>query len=198
MANRLLELGCVDAINLDGGGSTAISGIYPGCDSSQILNSPSDVKLRPCANYIFLKNNKKPDSEFNKVFFYPFEQHYLSGYSEKIDVKAVDGGYYKTELPVNIEYLIHNNTSTYQDGILTANGSGGFEITAEIDGEKVGSANYYKYRFSPGYGGLDISSQADFFKLLPMTKQMGVSLSESFLMTPTKTVTAFIGVTKER
>lgn len=145
LANRLLELGCVDAINLDGGGSTAISGIYPGCDSSQILNSPSDVKLRPCANYIFLKNNKKPDSEFNKVFFYPFEQHYLSGYSEKIDVKAVDGGYYKTELPENIEYLIHNNTSTYQDGILTANGSGGFEITAEIDGEKVGSANYYTY-----------------------------------------------------
>lgn len=56
----------------------------------------------------------------------------------------------------------------------------------------------HKYRFSPGYGDLDISTQADFFNLLPMTKQMGVSLSDSFLMTPTKTVTAFIGVTKER
>lgn len=55
----------------------------------------------------------------------------------------------------------------------------------------------HKYRFSPGYGGLDISSQEDFFKLLPMTKQMGVTLSENLLMTPTKTVTAFIGVTKE-
>lgn len=55
----------------------------------------------------------------------------------------------------------------------------------------------HKYRFSPGYGGLDISSQADFFKLLPITKQMGVTLSENFMMTPTKTVTAFIGVTKE-
>ena len=55
----------------------------------------------------------------------------------------------------------------------------------------------HRPRFSPGYGGLDVSSQADFFKLLPMTKQMGVTLSESFLMTPTKTVTAFIGVTKE-
>lgn len=55
----------------------------------------------------------------------------------------------------------------------------------------------HRPRFSPGYGGLDISSQEDFFKLLPMTKQMGVTLSESFLMTPTKTVTAFIGVIKE-
>lgn len=56
----------------------------------------------------------------------------------------------------------------------------------------------HKYRFSPGYGGLHISSQADFFKLLPMTRQLGVSLSDNFLMTPTKTVTAFIGVTKDR
>ncbi len=55
----------------------------------------------------------------------------------------------------------------------------------------------HKYRFSPGYGGLDISSQADFFNLLPMTKQLGVTLSENYMMTPTKTVTAFIGVTKE-
>ena len=52
-------------------------------------------------------------------------------------------------------------------------------------------------RFSPGYGGLDISSQADFFKLLPVNKQLGVELSESFMMTPSKTVTAFIGVGKQ-
>ena len=64
------------------------------------------------------------------------------------------------------------------------------ELKSTIKGE-------HRPRFSPGYGGLDISSQADFFKLLPMTKQMGVTLSESFLMTPTKTVTAFIGVIKE-
>ncbi len=55
----------------------------------------------------------------------------------------------------------------------------------------------HRPRFSPGYGGLDISSQADFFKLLPVNKQLGVTLSDSFMMTPTKTVTAFIGIIKE-
>lgn len=55
----------------------------------------------------------------------------------------------------------------------------------------------HKCRFSPGYGDFHISSQIDFFKLLPMNKQLGVSLSDGFMMTPTKTVTAFIGVTKE-
>lgn len=55
----------------------------------------------------------------------------------------------------------------------------------------------HRPRFSPGYGDLDISSQADFFRLLPMSTQLGVTLSENYMMTPTKTVTAFIGVIKE-
>ncbi len=64
------------------------------------------------------------------------------------------------------------------------------ELKIQIKGE-------HRPRFSPGYGGLDISSQADFFKLLPVNKQLGVELSDSFMMTPTKTVTAFIGVIKD-
>lgn len=63
------------------------------------------------------------------------------------------------------------------------------ELKKEIKGE-------HRPRFSPGYGDLDISSQKDFFKLLPITKQLGVTLSENYMMTPTKTVTAFIGVIK--
>ena len=55
----------------------------------------------------------------------------------------------------------------------------------------------HRPRFSPGYGDFHISAQADFFKLLPMNKQLGISLSDGFMMTPTKTVTAFIGVIKE-
>lgn len=55
----------------------------------------------------------------------------------------------------------------------------------------------HRPRFSPGYSDFHISSQVDFFKLLPMNKQLGISLSEGFMMTPTKTVTAFIGVIKE-
>lgn len=145
LAKRMLELGCVDAINLDGGGSTAISGIYPGCDSSQVLNSPSDKALRPCTNYIFLHNTKKATGDFEKVYFYPFEQHYLSGFSEKIDVKAVDTSYYNTSVPEELVYTVENGTSEFVDGTLTANGTEVFNITAELDGEKVGSARYYSY-----------------------------------------------------
>ncbi len=63
------------------------------------------------------------------------------------------------------------------------------ELENTINGE-------HRPRFSPGYSDLDISQQVDFFKLLPIEKQLGVSLSDSYLMTPSKTVTAFIGVIK--
>ena len=49
-------------------------------------------------------------------------------------------------------------------------------------------------RFSPGYGDLDISVQKKIFKILNCEKNIGLFLNESMLMTPTKSVTAFVGV----
>ena len=51
-------------------------------------------------------------------------------------------------------------------------------------------------RYSPGYGDLPLEVQKDVFKLLEAPKRIGISLNESMLMTPTKSVTAFIGIKK--
>lgn len=59
VASRLKELGCVYAINLDGGGSTAISVTPAAKDKASILNSPSDGTPRTCANYILLVSSEK-------------------------------------------------------------------------------------------------------------------------------------------
>ncbi|MCR4593876.1 MAG: Vitamin B12 dependent methionine synthase activation subunit [Clostridiales bacterium] len=52
-------------------------------------------------------------------------------------------------------------------------------------------------RYSPGYADLHLSSQKEFFSLLEMTKRLGVVLNDSYIMTPSKTVTAFVGIIKE-
>lgn len=49
-------------------------------------------------------------------------------------------------------------------------------------------------RFSPGYGDLSLEHQKDWFRLLDITKQIGVELTDSLLMTPSKSVTAIIGL----
>ncbi len=52
-------------------------------------------------------------------------------------------------------------------------------------------------RFSPGYGDLPLELQKDFFRVLEPSKRIGLTLNESMLMTPTKSVTAIIGITDE-
>lgn len=49
-------------------------------------------------------------------------------------------------------------------------------------------------RFSPGYGDLALSLQADIFSALDCSKKIGVNLTKEFLMTPSKSVTAIIGI----
>lgn len=51
-----------------------------------------------------------------------------------------------------------------------------------------------KPRFSPGYGDLDISVQKDIFRLLDCHRKIGLTLNESLLMSPSKSVTAIVGI----
>ena len=55
---------------------------------------------------------------------------------------------------------------------------------------------YFTWRFSAGYGDFPLDTQADFLKVLNAEKRLGVTLSESNLLIPTKSVTAVIGVSE--
>ena len=49
-------------------------------------------------------------------------------------------------------------------------------------------------RFSPGYGDLPLNFQTDIFKALDCPRKIGLSLNSALLMSPSKSVTAIIGV----
>ena len=49
-------------------------------------------------------------------------------------------------------------------------------------------------RFSPGYGDLPLDAQRQIFAILDCSRQIGLTLNDSLLMSPTKSVTAFIGI----
>ena len=51
-------------------------------------------------------------------------------------------------------------------------------------------------RFSPGYGDLDLLLQRDIFACLTPEKYIGLCLNASLMMSPSKSVTAIIGVKK--
>ena len=51
-----------------------------------------------------------------------------------------------------------------------------------------------RQRFSPGYGDLPLQNQRAFFDALQCHKEIGLYLNESLLMSPTKSVTAIVGL----
>lgn len=142
LAERMKELGCVDAINLDGGGSTIISGVYPGSSISTIFNSPSEGKPRNVSNYIFLKNVGEATNKIDKLYLYPFNEHYLSGYTDAITTKAVDSAYFPVEISKKIDYTIDGTESNIdKNGVLKAIGDGEFTVKVTLDGMSA-EANY--------------------------------------------------------
>ena len=51
-------------------------------------------------------------------------------------------------------------------------------------------------RFSPGYGDLPLEIQKDIFRALDCPKHIGATLNESLLISPTKSVSAVVGLKK--
>lgn len=70
------------------------------------------------------------------------------------------------------------------------------KIGEELEKEEL----YLRPRFSPGYGDFDIRYQKQLMQMLDCAKTIGLTMTDSFMMTPTKSVTAVIGAseTKER
>lgn len=52
-------------------------------------------------------------------------------------------------------------------------------------------------RFSAGYGDLPLSVQREIFSVLDLPKKINVTLNDSLLMSPKKSVTAFVGIALE-
>lgn len=68
-------------------------------------------------------------------------------------------------------------------------------LCADIETQKGVSL---KPRFGPGYGDLALERQKDICSILECSKKIGVSLNDSLLMSPSKSVTAIIGITDNK
>ena len=63
----------------------------------------------------------------------------------------------------------------------------------ELKEEALRQGKYLRPRFSPGYGDFSLDCQKDIIRALEAEKTVGVTLTDSLLMTPSKSVTAVIG-----
>ena len=151
LAQRMSELGCVEAINLDGGGSTAIAGVYPGSDALSIINSPSEGSLRKCANYIFLKDTRANKEEYYNISYnIPQSRIYLTGDTEELGeavITDINGNKVTGDISYEIEEASQSFLS-YHDGKVTMKDTGSGFVTATY--KNVNKHIFYTVYDSPG------------------------------------------------
>ncbi len=126
LANRMKELGCTDALNLDGGGSTVITAQLPGNHYSTIKNKPSDGKERKVSTFFYFINTEKKTGEFAHLHLYPDMNYVLKGAELQLSVLATDTAFYPVEVPEDTVFSVQEGKSSHitEDGLFTAKENG--------------------------------------------------------------------------
>ena len=68
------------------------------------------------------------------------------------------------------------------------------EIAMKLSAEHL----YLRPRFSPGYGDFSIMHQGEILDMLDAPKRIGLTMTDAYMLAPTKSVTAIIGVSNTK
>ena len=117
VAERMIELGCVTALSLDGGGSTTLSVTLPEDTSAGVYNSPSEGSLRAVTNHIFLVSSNQASGTLDHISLRTERQDVLAGAKVKLTATAVDTNYLPMDLPLTYD---SDRGSVSEDGVFTA------------------------------------------------------------------------------
>ncbi len=132
VAQRLIELGCVSALCLDGGGSTTLTVTKPTEYAARRINIPSDGKERSVSNQVFLVASSQPTGQLDHFHVSADHDYVLAGSSVEISASAIDTNFIPMdeycELFASAGTLTGNVLTTPLEGgdvTVTAQGSGG-------------------------------------------------------------------------
>lgn len=140
LAQRMIELGCVEAGIMDGGGSTNLSAILPGDGILSQVNSPSGGSARKVVNYIFLVTEEKPTGTAERLALYPLEGlNMLVGAEAELTAKAADKNGYAAAVPNNVELTGAAQLGLLLGNVFHAKKAGTGKITASAPGLKAAS-----------------------------------------------------------
>lgn len=71
------------------------------------------------------------------------------------------------------------------------------DVNDSLEAENKGKGSFLTTRFSPGYGDLPLGAQVGLCALLESYKNIGLTTNSTYALTPSKSITAVIGVSKE-
>ena len=141
VAMRLAELGCVEAISMDGGGSTTIGAAYPDQSGMQVVNKPSEGKERANSTAIFLTTGLQPTGELAGYYVTPGDDILLAGAQVQLSATGLDSAWYTMETQNPVSWSVASGGGTVDEtGLYTAGTESGSVQVLAGDGLYSGAA----------------------------------------------------------
>lgn len=148
MAEVMYALGCVNALNLDGGASSTFLTQREGTDDIELRNQPSNGYERKVAATLHIYTTAKPIGEFDHIVFNEPVFEVNVNRTVNLDVYAVDKNGYKTEFPEGGYLEVEDSTYGSLDGteFTSKNKTGTVTVNYILDGEVLASTEVSVYR----------------------------------------------------
>ena len=140
VAQRMIELGCVAAIGLDGGGSTTITVTRPDDTTAATINRPSDGSERAVTNHLFLVASNEPTGRLDHFYVQADNAYVLAGSKVEISAAAVDTNFIPME---DEDYDLDASDGELDGNILTTPREGGEITVTASSGRREGSTTVY-------------------------------------------------------
>ncbi|MEG2454979.1 MAG: phosphodiester glycosidase family protein [Oscillospiraceae bacterium] len=141
VAQRLMELGCVEAICLDGGGSTTFGTTASIEESFVVNNRPSDGAQRAVTNALFFVSTAQSSGQAGSLALSPGGSLLLAGAALPLTPYAIDTNYYPIGATGGVTYSATNGTVS-PEGVLTAGPEAGPAQVTAVQGSITGTARY--------------------------------------------------------
>ncbi len=122
------DLGAVDAINLDGGGSTTFVARQPGDRHLSVVNSPSDGSQRNVANSLLVVSTAPSEGAIKHITVLPSETRILAGSHTSFEVKAQDEFYNPATITEDVIFTANAGLGEFSSHVFQAGATAGMGV----------------------------------------------------------------------
>lgn len=134
VAMRLVELGCVTAVALDGGGSTTLVATMPYSTGAGVVNTPSEGGVRAVSNHVFLVAPNQPSGVLDHIYLSPIGTKALPGAQVALTANAIDTNY----IPMSARITLRADKGTVSGNMLSLPAATGtVTATASYNGKSA-------------------------------------------------------------
>ena len=141
IAQIMREAGCVDAINLDGGGSTTFVAKQEGDEELSVVNSPSDGAPRSVSTSLMMVSTAPSSTAFDHARLDTDYNYSTIGTEVKITPVGVSATGNIAELPEGLTWAVSDDRwgTVSEDGVFTGLRSGSVDVYLMLGEKVVGS-----------------------------------------------------------